>query len=388
MLWGRLGSTFLVSAVALSFGCQQDECFDDDDCERGWECTNIGVCRELSSGRIPPPTTNRFDYGVAGPRDGGTATNTDTGTGVPNDTGTMQGNRDAGVGDTGAVDTGLPVGTFDPGHLYLTGPWSGGGGLGIINVTDTSAEPIVGLPSGLSLDRATIRGSTSHFVYTTRAEMYLMRPDVLDGNQIPRNVGANDFRLPASACTGNAPLWNVFASPTSGGLIYECLRIGYFDLGGVPVDFQGWRILTLGYGDLALVDQGQSSTTTALIDRNGTVTRIRGLPPRAGWNAQRAHPTGFYFATASELWNVDMTGQATASGTYPGSPMGTLHFGNYGLDQQGDLYSTGGECIACAPQFVIRKSVAGRSEVVYDHSMNATILVTDRARDTAFISAP
>lgn len=400
MLLGRAAlGTIAISAI-VGLGCQQDECASDDDCERNFECTNIGKCREKPSLRVPPPVTEvpdsgvlmtndgapLADTGVVGPpRDGGVGPTPDSGVGPT---------PDSGVGDTGieVFDSGQPPGTFDPTHVYYTGQWTAGGGDAIVDMTDPTAPPIAGFPAAAFPTYSMIQPSTSRLFYMTQRQVFIMRTDGFVGGMAPTNPEANDYNVRVE-CGVNNPVYGVWSHPTSEDVVYTCLRAGHFDLAHRPVlqNLGTWELRTRGYGDLMLLEGLHTATTSThgIWDGTGPIRGVRDLPlALRRTQAVRAHPNGFYLAWKEELWNVDTTGQATLVGTYPSPPMGVLHFPDFALDTAGDLYTAGGLCEICEATVVVRKSVAGRSEIIWDNSTGPPLLVSGTVNRSGFLHAP
>ena len=374
----------MMSALLATAGCPKDECERDADCAEGFRCTNIGECRQLTTGSTLPGTpvpdsgASNADAtstdGATGSADSG-STMADSGTTI--DTGSTM-PTDTGVGLDAMVDAGIPAGDYDPARVYLFGYFRGNVGnaeLALQDLSNTGAPPRVGFSGpAVSPSIATITPTGGYLLYVSAREVRSMIPDTFAGNY-PLNGTSNDPPYPIPAC-GGARATSLASSPDD-SVYYACFLDPRLHGPSGPAGFNSDDLLAWGANGVALVRPTGSSTSTPVAVRNAAGNLASVAPLTVGTVlAARARNDGFWVATSNQLWTVGPTGTATVTGTFAPSPGTSIATAPYRLDGAGDLIHLAATCSTCDASQVVRRVLDGAATVILDDTSNPEVRVS------------
>lgn len=342
-------------------------CSSDQDCTSGDPANSVLYC-ELGRCRVRPSAQPQADGGVpdVGPLpDAGPQPDA----GPRPDAGPQP---DGGMPDGGMPDGGggVQTSTFAPDRVYLYGSV-----MGAKAVTDPSAPENWRVGFGLHADRTTlaIRAYDGALLYAWRDpagefDVKVWQPDGLIGD-----ATANDISI-ATPCPAGMMLLDFTVAPDDGTILHECtdniVVTEWLDSTGNQALPTGTDVLSMGYAGYLLVDGAQG---TAVMDAQGNETPVGAVNQPV---VVRPRTDGFDAVVGNELWSIDLAGNANMAGTYPALPPDTALAGTgWALDSQLRLYEVG--YFVSDPQRgnVIRRSVGGASEVIFDEGNNVAMFI-------------
>lgn len=135
---------------------------------------------------------------------------------------------------------------------------------------------------------------------------------------------------------------------------------------GDPVAFHDETYLTEGQGELIVGSSTGAAAITVNIPRSSFVT---GRVYRDGYRAVLGNES----VELLELWFIGQDGSATLEGTYPPVPAHTTAGYRKLLDGNGRLFEQGRDNRQVVRDIIIRRTIDGASEVVYDETNNPTV---------------
>jgi hypothetical protein len=330
--------------------------------------------------------------------------------------------REPDGGGPGIADSGFPrepdggkpdptLGIFDPEQVYLLGTLGGVScDRGAIAPVLEPDKVVAGFDCGTIETTTRIRPTDGRLLYMLGERLYVFESDSssytsASATRYPASPVENDTVVSTPGC-GTREL-SAFTVSATGAIYYRCGSDWYdpqhqLVVGQVPTLLQvgaDGSALTrqgihtfarsrlqpgaldasvlgdAGGEDAAVEDAGEASTdagvdagTDAGGDGEPELVPFVGLPAR-GIIASRPQPDGYWVALAgdaiaSELWHVDFDGHASQLGVYPAPPGGQqVTVSEAKLDGEGRLFQI---VVGGLRDRVIRRSVSGTSEVLYD----------------------
>ncbi len=281
--------------------------------------------------------------------------------------------------DAGVMPPDPHLEIFDLDEVYLFGTLSEGACyLDAVAPVLAPDEAVVGFDCGADEESGQIRPTDGRLLYTANGGGFVFRCDgcryARPGIAYPKDPQANDDPIPMPSCDSYpASTSGLLVSP-DGAILHYC--------GAAWYDEQGRKITerplySLGASGTALEDDGVLDLASL------TVVPFSGLPATKPLTA-RADPDGYRLVlasdadpTARELWFVGLDGNATMRGAYPPLPAGHSVGGTPRLDASGRLYElsryTSGNAVL--RDAVVRRSVDGQSDVVYDEANDPIVKV-------------
>lgn len=317
--------------------------------------------------------------GGAGGAGGNGATGGTVGTGGAGGAGATAGTS-GGTAGTPVSDASLPprcsrelmTDLFDPGEVYVTLTARRGVCGGAIVHWNCPEVAVAGFPcdvnGNVANSESQIRPTEGRLLFRAAGALREFRCDAcpyVAGTDWPADPLANDIVVPTGCVPSDAAaIAPRFLVAPSGLVLFECDGFWRDALGQIyPAN-----LVHLGYGGVAL-------TTTEFVDLStGHSTPITGLPRGIAFSRIRAvFPDKFWVVQSSSpspettLWQIDSTGVATTLGTYPQlPPYVAMVDGREGaLDKDGALYEFGTSQPPLRETLILRREVAGRSDVVY-----------------------
>lgn len=271
---------------------------------------------------------------------------------------------------------------FDPGEVYLAGTLSEGACYmdAIAHWSDPNVSA-TGFDCYFDNRAAMVRPSDGRLLYTNTFEDKLRSFTCdncpFDGGSYPTMVLANDPILPTPCPTATDELGTFTVSP-QGQVLHTCNTTGsrWRNQAGTEVfDATGDQLWSYGYNDLVL--------TRSRVVKLGTMmmSTISGLPSRS-WLTTRALMDGFWIALPGasmtnppELWKVDENGVATKVGDYPALPANVTARFSSKLDRDGALFEMASDTSVSFRDVIVRRKVAGTSDVVYTEASNPRVKI-------------
>lgn len=194
-------------------------------------------------------------------------------------------------------------------------------------------------------------------------------PGFVPGDPYPADPLANDTIRPTPPCDPDRMPLGAFRVGLEGEVVHMCGGDWYDELGAlVAADVE---VLSVGAGSILVRDS--SLLTIGTLDRATGVTSPVALPPCEPLAVRARVGGGFVVAvsceTADELWSVAADGTVGRDGTFPAYPPGYQRAWGSELAGDGSLWT-----IALGPldfeDAIVRRTVAGASEVVYTEAMD------------------
>jgi hypothetical protein len=283
-----------------------------------------------------------------------------------------------------AIQQPLAPDVLDPTEVYLVGTLQpGSSGHDALTHWSTPHSYNAGFDDYFDGDHALIHPSSGRIWYTNTFEDRLREyyrdggPDWLPGMPYPTNVLANDVITATPPCVvsgaWNAPVLSRFLIAPDGAVFHRCYgsTATWYDADGNAV-FSGADLVYVGNGQVGMTVDSVVDLTT------GIATPMIGLPV-ATVVSRRATTGGIWIVlapagTENELWLVDGTGSASQVGVYPAlAPGVTLRTSPARLDGDGALFEIG--YLADYVDVIVRRSVAGASEMVYTEADKPTVQI-------------
>jgi hypothetical protein len=264
---------------------------------------------------------------------------------------------------------------LDPTIVYFDGTLTPGdcGSDALSHFSDPNSA-CLGFDCAYTAEYTQIRPTDGHLLYIQEGLLREFKADACvhaPGGMYPKYPSANDPIVPTPMCpvSGTNYLWH-FQVSLDGDVYYGCGMSWYMSNGSITYTEDGvFHLQRVGKNKLALLSDGHSIKLLAL--DTGAVTVVN--PPEFAQlsfvGTYRARDDGSFWAVAhpttgpddgAELWQIDPTGTATKTGSYPARPPSTYVAvqGTPALDGCGGLVELGDSEIA-------RRDLQGRSQVVY-----------------------
>jgi hypothetical protein len=270
---------------------------------------------------------------------------------------------------------------FDPDEVYIFGTLLQGACYrnAVAPVTDPN-RALVGFGCYGDTDPAFVRPSDGRLIYSDRASraVYAFHCDGCvyagSGDPYPPDPTANDELISTPACPGPAAYFTSFTVTAASETLIKCGNAQWYDGDGTAIGaIVGAVAPKVGHGGTALAGQAVVELAT------GARAPIVGPDPFTVL-ASRAREDGYLVALrpdgapdVPELWHVAFDGTATLRGTYPSAPPGQLVAIKSALDGSGRLVQFSRDASQPSRDTIIRRSVDGESEVVYDEA-NAPVV--------------
>jgi len=324
------------------------------------------------AGNVPPPPPVQ-------PRDAGRASPRDAGTKLPPSNPRVPDAASSSDDDAGPPDPRIEL--LDPDAVYFFGKWNSNCAYEAVAPVLAPSKAVAGFDCNVDVVSGHIRPTDGRLLYitatTTGDQIFAFHCDGCQhpqrGSMYTLNPQANDDVIPMPGCSMGPTPTHVLVSP-EGQIIHGCDYRWFDDQGRQIYDR---NIHAFGHAGRALTDSG----VLDLVDLS--ITPFVGLPATfptmSPLLTARVTADGYLTALGSadpntaELWHIAASGAASLVGTYPPLPAGETIAQSYYVDAKLDasarLYQSALNYTGPSSRStIVRRSVGGTSEVVYDEA--------------------
>lgn len=278
---------------------------------------------------------------------------------------------------------------LDPGEIYLVGTLEEGacGRNALAHWSDPNTA-LVGFDCESDPTAGVIRGwDNALLLHDTFGPLRVFRPDgcIVDGSQAyPVNPGDNDELVTFPCGYVQSSNARAILAPR-GHEAFECTE-GTWHASNGSILYSGDA---LGDGYVMAYEGDLFLTIGGVFDIAAQTLYPFDGPPRLSFDrsisrfiASRVYDLGFWVVIGNydgfeqaELWYIDSFGQGTPMGPYPPPPPGTSFLSPATLTRDGTLFQFAKDVANLDNDLIIRRSVNGLSEIVYEEASNPLVRV-------------